>query len=284
MSDYDIDFFFDPVCPFAWITSRWVEKVAAQRDYAVDWRFIPLRILNKDKDYATEFPPEYVHGHGAGLRMLRVAAKVRAELGRDQMFPLYTAYGQSIFDIEPERVDEQYARLGSVEHSAEVLAAAGLPTEHATAVDDDSWDAELEGEAEAALTHTGREVGTPIIAFQPPTGPAFFGPVISRIPTDDEALGLWDAVIHLAEFPGFAEMKRSLRESPQLRALGWVPAPRWSNMTGKSAVEAMPSHDAAVPTRSSDLTAGRTPPSTHRARMGPGCSARARRCRSCRPS
>ncbi len=196
MSDYDIEFFFDPVCPFAWITSRWVEKVVAQREYRVDWRFIPLRILNKDKDYATDFPPEYVHGHGAGLRMLRVAAQVRAEHGRDQMFPLYTGFGRSIFDVDPDR---------------------------ATAVDDASWDGELEQEAEAALAHTGREVGTPIIAFQPPDGPAFFGPVISRIPDDDAAIDLWDSVIHLAEFPGFAELKRSLREVPQLRALGWTP-------------------------------------------------------------
>ncbi len=223
MSDYDIEFFFDPVCPFAWITSRWVEKVVAQRDYRVDWRFIPLRILNKDKDYATHFPPEYVHGHGAGLRMLRVAAQVRAEHGRDQMFPLYTAFGRSIHDVDPEQARRQFDRLGSVEHAAEVLESAGLPARHATAVDDESWDAELEQEAEDALTHTGREVGTPIIAFQPPDGPAFFGPVISRIPDDEVAVGLWDAVVHLAEFPGFAELKRSLREVPQLQALGWTP-------------------------------------------------------------
>jgi hypothetical protein len=74
MTSYDIEFFWDPVCPFAWITSRWVELVAAQRDYQVDWRFISLRILNKHKDYASEFPPGYEHGHTAGLRMLRVAA------------------------------------------------------------------------------------------------------------------------------------------------------------------------------------------------------------------
>ena len=79
---YDIEFFWDPVCPFAWITSRWVEKVAAQRDYRIDWRFISLRLLNKHKDYASEFPPEYEAGHTAGLRMLRVAAAVRADRGR----------------------------------------------------------------------------------------------------------------------------------------------------------------------------------------------------------
>jgi predicted DsbA family dithiol-disulfide isomerase len=82
---YDIEFFWDPVCPFSWITSRWVEQVARQRDDAVDWRFISLRLLNKTKDYATEFPSDYEHGHTAGLRMLRVAAAVRDELGREPL-------------------------------------------------------------------------------------------------------------------------------------------------------------------------------------------------------
>ena len=68
--DADIEFFWDPVCPFAWITSRWIVKVQQQTDYTVDWRFISLRILNKDKNYATDFPPEYEQGHTAGLRML----------------------------------------------------------------------------------------------------------------------------------------------------------------------------------------------------------------------
>ena len=77
----DIEFFWDPVCPFAWITSRWIVKVQEQTDYSVDWRFISLRLLNKDKNYATDFPPEYEHGHTAGLRMLRTAAAVRADLG-----------------------------------------------------------------------------------------------------------------------------------------------------------------------------------------------------------
>jgi len=78
----DLHFYFDPVCPFAWITSKWVRMVAAQRDYLVDWRFISLRILNAHIDYDAHFPPEYEAGHTAGLRLLRVAARVRAEHGR----------------------------------------------------------------------------------------------------------------------------------------------------------------------------------------------------------
>ena len=217
---YDIEFFWDPVCPFAWITSRWVERVAAQREYRVDWRFISLRLINKDKDYATEFPPEYEFGHTAGLRMLRVAAAVRDELGRGPLGRLVSAYGHSYWD-QP-RGSGMSKRLSTADHVADVLATAGLPGRFADALDDDSWDALLDAESELALTRTGRDVGTPIITFGPPDGLSFFGPVISRVPGDEEAVELWDAVTTLARFPGFAELKRSLREVPQLTILGGI--------------------------------------------------------------
>lgn len=215
---YDIEFFWDPVCPFAWITSRWVEKVEAQTDYKVDWRFISLRILNKDKDYATEFPPEYEKGHTAGLRMLRVAAAVRDDLGRDPMGALVKAYGESYWDRP--KGSGMRDHLSTTEHAIEVLTTAGLSPDYATALDDTSWDELLEAETDMALSRTGRDVGTPIITFEPPDGLSFFGPVISRVPSDEDAVPLWDAVTTLAAFPGFAEMKRSLREVPQLNILG----------------------------------------------------------------
>jgi 2-hydroxychromene-2-carboxylate isomerase len=218
MSTYDIEFFWDPVCPFAWITSRWITTVSAQTGYRVDWRFISLRLLNKHKDYATEFPPNYERGHTAGLRMLRVAAKIRAELGREPMGALYTGYGHAYWDQPKGSGMSQ--KLGTVAHIGEVLHTIGLPTEFATAADDDRWDAELDAETELALSRTGRDVGTPIITFEPPHGVSFFGPVISRIPSDEEAVPLWNAVLTLAKFPSFAELKRSLREAPQLRILG----------------------------------------------------------------
>ena len=98
-----------------------------------------------------------------------------------------------------------------------------MPAELADALDDTSWDAELQAQTDQALSLTGRDVGTPIIQFQPPHGVAFFGPVISRLPGDDDALRLWDHVVGLAAFPGFAELKRSLRERPQLRSFGVDP-------------------------------------------------------------
>jgi 2-hydroxychromene-2-carboxylate isomerase len=213
----DIAFYFDPVCPFAWMTSKWVRQVSAQRDHTVDWRFISLRLVNAHADYDAHFPPEYEAGHTAGLKLLRVAARVRAEHGPEAVGVLYAALGRAIWDTAAPEV-ALADRLPEV--AAEVLAEAGLPADLQEALDDTTWDEVIARETEQALSLTGKDVGTPIIHFQPPDGVAFFGPVISRLPSDEDALRLWDHVVGLATFPGFAELKRSLRELPQLRALG----------------------------------------------------------------
>ena len=219
MSQPDLHFYFDPVCPFAWMTSKWVRKVVAQRDYAVEWRFISLRLLNSHIDYDAHFPPEYEAGHTAGLRLLRVAAKARTEHGPEAMDPLYAAFGAHIFDTAmPIRSLVDRLHDGSLLRA--VLDDAGLPQALAEALEDESWDMTIRAETDEALSLTGKDVGTPILHFQPPQGVAFFGPVISRLPSDAEAVELWDHVIGLARFAGFAELKRSLRELPQLRALG----------------------------------------------------------------
>ena len=217
----DVHFYFDPVCPFAWMTSKWVRLVQAERGYQVDWRFISLRLLNAHVDYDAHFPPEYEAGHAAGLRLLRLAARVRAEHGREAVGPLYAALGGRIFDREPVP-DEAglQARRGTAEFVRPVLAELGLPDAVADALDDAAWDVELEAETDEALGLTGKDVGTPILNFEPPEGVAFFGPVISRLPSPEQAVELWDHVIALARFPGFAELKRSLREKPQLRSFG----------------------------------------------------------------
>ena len=217
---YDLHFYFDPVCPFAWMTSKWVRIVAAQRDYRVDWRFISLRILNAHIDYAAHFPPEYEEGHTAGLRLLRVAARVRAEQGRDAVGPLYEAIGTRIFDTSREVDPLSASGQGSRQMLEPLLQQVGLSAEFVEALEDTSLDEQLRAETEEALALTGRDVGTPILHFQPPGGTAFFGPVISRLPSADDAGELWDHVIALANFPGFAEMKRSLRERPQLASFG----------------------------------------------------------------
>jgi hypothetical protein len=221
--DADIHFYFDPVCPFAWMTSKWVRKVQAQREYRVDWRFISLRLLNSHIDYDTHFPPEYEAGHTAGLRLLRMAARTRAEHGREAIEPLYAALGARIFDQERDGARDDAATRearGTREFVEPVLAQIGLPSTLAGALDDPSWDHVVQRETDEALALTGKDVGTPILHFEPPAGVAFFGPVISRLPSDDQAAELWDHVIALARFPGFSELKRSLRERLQLRAFG----------------------------------------------------------------
>lgn len=211
-SSADLEFFFDPICPFAWVTSRWVTEVAATRGLDVQWRFIALAIVNEDTDYS-KFPPAYPSLHGLGRRLLRVAAAAREVGGNDAVAALYSAAGQrmhveamsfAVFGGEP--IPESLV--------AEVVAAAGLDPALAAAADDERHDALLREETELAFSRTGRDVGTPILTFDPgtETEASLFGPVISKAPKGAASLELWDAVVTLARTPGFAELKRSLRD------------------------------------------------------------------------
>ena len=214
----ELDFYFDPVCPFAWMTSKWVRLVAEDRGMEVGWRFISLRLLNADKDYATHFPEGYEEGHTTGLRLLRVAAAVRDGHGEDGVGRYYRACGEAIFDGEP---GSQAAAQRDLDGFARtLLGGCGLDPGCAAALDDEAHDAVIQAETDRALQLAGRDVGTPILHFSPPDGTAFFGPVISRLPSRQDAARLWDHVTGLADFGGFAELKRSLREIPQLRAFG----------------------------------------------------------------
>jgi 2-hydroxychromene-2-carboxylate isomerase len=219
----DVEFYWDPICPFAWITSRWVDKVAQLRGLDVEWRFISLRILNEHRDYEREFPAGYLDLHTRGIRMLRVAAAARAEHGTAVVGPLYTALGESIWNRTRQPGVQAFAGIGDRDHLVSVLTTAGLPIELATAADDPAFDDALRADTAAGLDRTGGGVGTPIVVYGGPDGPGFFGPVISRVPDDDDALRLWDAVTLLAEWPGFAEIKRSAREMPQLPLLAPKP-------------------------------------------------------------
>jgi hypothetical protein len=216
----DVNFWFDPVCPFAWMTSTWVRMVSAQREYSVDWRFISLRLLNAHLDYDSHFPEGYEAGHTAGLRLLRVAARIRAGHGPEAVGRYYSALGARIHDTRPDPAQTDPGHRGTRAFLEPVLTELGLPIALAGALDDASLDAVIQAETDEALSLTGRDVGTPIIQFGPPTGTAFFGPVISRLPSESDALRLWDHVVGLAEFGGFAELKRSLREQPQLASFG----------------------------------------------------------------
>jgi hypothetical protein len=147
---------------------------------------------------------------------------VRAEHGRAAVGSFYETVSGEIFDA-PGAAELTPATRGSRAFVEPLLARAGLPVGLADALGDTRWDGEIRAEGEEALSLTGRDVGTPIIHFRPPAGAAFFGPVISRLPDPQDAVRLWEHVTALAAFPGFAELKRSLRERPQLRGFGVEP-------------------------------------------------------------
>ncbi|NLH67951.1 MAG: hypothetical protein GX471_17560 [Candidatus Microthrix parvicella] len=222
-SAFDLAFHWDPMCPFAWLTSKWVDQVVEQRGFSVDWRLISLRMLNADVNYDSTFPPEYIEGHTAGLQLLRVAAAVRDAEGPTPMRPLYRAMTAPLFECPPPGDGRTIPPAAEPDRVRSLLEACGLSSSYADALTDERWDKVIEADTEAALASTGRDVGTPIIRYQPPDGPAFFGPVISRVPDEDDAGPLWDAVLYLAQFPGFAELKRSLREPPNLPVFGPSP-------------------------------------------------------------
>ncbi len=211
MPDADIEFFWDPICPFAWLTSRWVSDVARQRDYEVDWRLICLSILNEDSDY-DDFPEGYQELHQKGRRMLRVAQAVRDEHGATAAGELYSAYGTTIWNPDAE-IRSTMGEVASDQHLKAALGRAGLPGELAERAEDESLDGALRESTMEALSRTGRDVGTPIISFHHSGGTtSFFGPVVSQVPPSEEAVRLWDAVVTLAEWPSFAELKRSKRD------------------------------------------------------------------------
>jgi len=211
--EFDVEFFWDPVCPWAWLTSRWVAEVAGQRDLRVDWRFICLRLLNAGKDYERDFPAGYIPAHTTGQKLLRVAAAVRDAEGRGPIGDLYTRFGGDIH-VRGRRAEimDDWER-----GFPDYLRSVGVEERFVGAANDERWDAELQADTDEALERTGRDVGTPIISFRSDGSThSFFGPVISTVPRGADALRLWDAIWEVATFPGMAELKRSLRERPQL--------------------------------------------------------------------
>lgn len=207
----DLEFFFDPVCPWAWITSRWVTEVHEVRGDTVEWRFISLAVVNEGR---TEewYTPEYRAIHRAGHESLRVAAAVRDQAGNDGVAAFYRELGTRFHPLG-RRDDYQRDPAGFL---AETLGAAGLDTAMAANREDERWDTLLRSETATALARTGPDVGTPIITFRPasPGEASFFGPVIASIPRGDAAVRLWDAIEVIATTSGMAELKRSLRAAP----------------------------------------------------------------------
>ncbi|MFM7664887.1 MAG: DsbA family protein [Actinomycetota bacterium] len=207
----DLQFFFDPVCPWAYITSRWVSEVQQQRNYDVSWKFISLFMINDERGYG-EGKQAWRDGQFTGLQALRVASAARAAAGNDAVAAVYTALGKAI------HADKRRPESSGGMHNLlrEVLTEAGLNPDWAKSADDELHDEVIRYETKAALEATGKDVGTPILIFNPGSAEqsSFFGPVISKIPRGSDALRLWDAVYTLATTSGMAELKRSLRATP----------------------------------------------------------------------
>jgi 2-hydroxychromene-2-carboxylate isomerase len=206
----DLDFFWDPVCPWAWITSRWITNVVDEIGIDVDWRFISLKVVNEEKGYAPELVERYTKTHGLGYKLLNVAAAVRSKHGTEKIGELYTRFGMTI------HIDRDAPVLREPAGIAAVLEQLDLDPALAEASETAAFDDDVRADTELALTRAGRDLGTPVLTFGPPDGYSFFGPVISKAPTGADAVKLWEAVNALAGFPGFAELKRSLRNAPEV--------------------------------------------------------------------
>ena len=187
------DFWFDPLCPFAWITSRWILEVEQVREIKVNWRVMSLYFLNKDRDISEDYQARILRGLAVG----RVLIAAEQQVGGEALGPLYTALGTR---IHHDKVD-----LGR-ELVVAALADADLPAELVEAMDDASYDEPLRASHQEAIDRVGDDVGTPTIAFN---GSAFFGPVLSKIPRGDDAGRIWDGTIALADFDYFYEIKRT---------------------------------------------------------------------------
>jgi 2-hydroxychromene-2-carboxylate isomerase len=193
------DFWFDPLCPFAWITSRWILEVEQVRDISVTWHVMSLAYLNQDRD----IPDDYRAMLAPAWGPVRVCIAAEQKHGKDVLLPLYTAIGTRIH-LEGQKLHELEDHGRAL--VADALAEAGLEPELIDALDDSSYDDAVAKSHHLGMDQVGDDVGTPTIAFE---GAAFFGPVLSKIPRGEDAGQLWDGCVAVAKVPYFYELKRS---------------------------------------------------------------------------
>jgi hypothetical protein len=208
-----VDFWFDPLCPWAWMTSRWVLEVEKVRDIEVHWHIMSLAVLNEDK--LDELPEEYREMLAVkAWPPVKVVTAVWQKHGADVLGPFYTALGTRIHNN---------GEGPTLEAIAGALADVGLPADLIDYAEQENFefDAELRASHKEGITKVGQDVGTPVIAVPGADGEqiAFFGPVVTPAPKGEEAARLWDGTLLVASVPGFYEIKRSRTAGPDFSNL-----------------------------------------------------------------
>ncbi|GGI80154.1 mycothiol-dependent nitroreductase Rv2466c family protein [Pseudarthrobacter scleromae] len=193
------DFWFDPLCPFAWITSRWIGEVEGVRDIETEWHVMSLAVLNEGRD----LEPDYRESMDNAWGLVRVIIAAQQQHGDATVKALYDAMGSLIHESGEQDRDVVITKA---------LADCGLPATLAAAASTDAFDDQLRASHQEGISLVGQDVGTPVVAFN---GTAFFGPVLTRIPRGEEAGKLWDATTAIAAYPHFFELKRSRTERPE---------------------------------------------------------------------
>jgi len=193
------DFWFDPLCPYAWISSRWMLEVEQVRDVEVSWHVMSLAYLNQDKDV----PQDYRDMLAPAWGPVRVCVAAEQKYGQEVLLPLYTALGERIH-LEGRKLHEEDDAGRDL--IVEALEKSALEPALADVMDDTSYDEAVKASHHRGMDQVGDDVGTPTISID---GTAFFGPVLGRIPRGEKAGRLWDGALALASYPDFFELKRT---------------------------------------------------------------------------